>query len=139
MPVVTKKGSKDALEEGTDYTVSYDTENFVDVKTITVTITGKGNYSGVVTKTYQITERPIEVTGKQEEFTYDGTLHKVEGVTATNLVEGHKISSKDAVAERTEEGQTNMGLTQSSSYEIKERQRCHKELQHQGNRRLRKD
>lgn len=120
VPVVTKKGSKDALEEGTDYTVSYDTENFVDVKTITVTITGKGNYSGVVTKTYQITERPIEVTGKQEEFTYDGTLHKVEGVTATNLVEGHKISSKDAVAERTEEGQTNMGLTQSSSYEIKD-------------------
>ena len=120
VPVVTKKGSKDALEEGTDYTVSYDTENFVDVKTITVTITGKGNYSGVVTKTYQITERPIEVTGKQEEFTYDGTLYKVEGVTATNLVEGHKISSKDAVAERTEEGQTNMGLTQSSSYEIKD-------------------
>ena len=120
VPVVTKKGSKDALEEGTDYTVSYDTENFVDVKTITVTITGKGNYSGVVTKTYQITERPIEVTGKQEEFTYDGTLHKVEDVTATNLVEGHKISSKDAVAERTEEGQTNMGLTQSSSYEIKD-------------------
>ncbi|WP_181968116.1 Ig-like domain-containing protein, partial [Sellimonas intestinalis] len=35
VPVVTKKGSKDALEEGTDYTVSYDTENFVDVKTIT--------------------------------------------------------------------------------------------------------
>ncbi|MFR7946327.1 hypothetical protein [Sellimonas intestinalis] len=34
VPVVTKKGSKDALEEGTDYTVSYDTENFVDVKTI---------------------------------------------------------------------------------------------------------
>ncbi|MFR7946331.1 hypothetical protein [Sellimonas intestinalis] len=43
-------------------------------------------------------------------------------------MEGHKISSKDAVAERTEEGQTNMGLTQSSSYEIKDagRQRCHK-------------
>ena len=57
-PIVTDaKGNE--LVEGTDYTVSYDTENFTDVHTITVTVTGIGNYEGTVKKTYDITKRNI--------------------------------------------------------------------------------
>ncbi|MBC8574795.1 MBG domain-containing protein, partial [Jingyaoa shaoxingensis] len=44
------------------YKVSYDTDNFVDVKTITVTITGEGSYSGSVTRTYKITPASATVT-----------------------------------------------------------------------------
>ena len=81
---------------------------------------GETSYTLSEEATLMIKPKSIEVTGNHQEFTYDGTSHKVEGVTATNLVEGHKISSKDAVAERTEEGQTNMGLTTSSSYVIED-------------------
>ena len=81
---------------------------------------GETSYTLSEEATLMIKPKSIEVTGNHQEFTYDGTSHKVEGVTATNLVEGHKISRKDAVAERTEEGQTNMGLTTSSSYVIED-------------------
>ncbi len=55
-PEVTgKDGSK--LVEGTDYEVSYSTADFTNATgTITVTITGKGNYTGTVTKAYEITK-----------------------------------------------------------------------------------
>ena len=45
-PTVTDKKSKKELEAGKDYEVSYDKDNFTNVGTITVTITGKGNYRG---------------------------------------------------------------------------------------------
>ena len=60
-PTVTDKEGN-ILTEGTDYKVSYDTDNFVDVKTITVTITGEGSYSGNVTRTYKITPASATVT-----------------------------------------------------------------------------
>ncbi|MBQ1390810.1 MAG: cell wall-binding repeat-containing protein, partial [Firmicutes bacterium] len=47
-----KLGSK-TLKAGTDYTVTY--AKNVNVGTATVTITGKGNYSGTVKKTFKIT------------------------------------------------------------------------------------
>ena len=55
-PVVTDASGK-TLTPGTDYTVSYsDDDDFVNVDdNITVTITGIGNYTGSVDKTYQIT------------------------------------------------------------------------------------
>ena len=40
-PTVTDKNG-DALTEDTDYEVSYDKDDFTDVKTITVAITGEG-------------------------------------------------------------------------------------------------
>ena len=54
-PAVTDKEGN-ALVEGTDYTVEYSTSDFTNVTgTITVTITGIGNYTGTVTRTYEIT------------------------------------------------------------------------------------
>ncbi|WP_419081173.1 hypothetical protein [Ruminococcus sp.] len=51
-PGVTVKLSGKTLKNGTDYTVSY--SNNTKVGTAKVTITGKGNYTGSVSKTYSI-------------------------------------------------------------------------------------
>ena len=51
-PGVTVKINGKTLKNGTDYTVSY--SNNTKVGTAKVTITGKGNYTGSVSKTYSI-------------------------------------------------------------------------------------
>ena len=51
------------LKEGTDYEVSYNKDDFTNVTgEIKVTITGKGNYTGTVDKTYQITPKAVIIT-----------------------------------------------------------------------------
>lgn len=71
------------LVEGTDYTVTYSTENFKDVQKIKVTISGTGNYNGTVTRTYRITRKSITVTTDSAIKVYDGTA-----LTADGRVEG---------------------------------------------------
>lgn len=56
------------LTTGQDYTVQY--ENNVNAGTATVTITGLGNFSGTVTKTFEIQKATIRLT----EYGVDGTL-----------------------------------------------------------------
>ena len=69
-----KDKSGNALIENTDYTVSYSTKDFTNVTgTITVTITGIGNYTGSVEKTYQITKRSVTLTSETASKAYDGT------------------------------------------------------------------
>ena len=65
-----KDGSGTELTAGTDYEVSYDTEDFVNVKTITVTIKGIGNYKGQVTRTYKITPKAVTVTAENKSKVY---------------------------------------------------------------------
>ena len=73
-PTVTKADTQETLEKDTDYTVSYSTDDFINVTgTITVTITGIGNYTGTVTRTYQITPRPVTLTSESGSKPYDGT------------------------------------------------------------------
>lgn len=54
---VSLKYGKDTLVKDTDYTVSYD--DYEEVGTASVIITGIGNYSGVMTKTFKITGIPM--------------------------------------------------------------------------------
>ena len=61
-----------ALTQGIDYVVSYSTEDFVDAGSITATITGIGNYTGTVTRSYSITKRPVTLTSESHTFTYNG-------------------------------------------------------------------
>ena len=79
--------NKNALTEGTDYTVSYkygtEDKNFKDVQTITVTITGQGNYKGTVTKTYKITKRKVTLTSASDQKVYDGQPLTNKNVTAS--------------------------------------------------------
>lgn len=71
VPVV-KDGSK-VLVEGSDYTVSYSKSDFTNVTgAIEVTISGVGNYSGSVTKSYQITKRDVVLESESASKTYDG-------------------------------------------------------------------
>ena len=51
-PSVTVKVGGKTLKSGTDYTVSY--SNNTKIGTAKVTITGKGNYTGTISKTYSI-------------------------------------------------------------------------------------
>ncbi len=53
-PDVTVKYGNTTLAKGTDYTVSY--SNNTNVGTGKVTVTGKGNYTGSITKTFAIQE-----------------------------------------------------------------------------------
>ena len=71
------------LKEGTDYEVSYDKDNFTDVSTIKVTIKGKGNYTGTVTKEYKITPRPVTLTSADAKKVYDGKALTKEEVVAS--------------------------------------------------------
>ena len=79
-----------ALTEGTDYTVSYDTADFTNVHTITVTIEGIGNYTGTVTRTYRITPATVTVTANNTGKVYgeaDPELTaKVEGTIGNDEV-----------------------------------------------------
>ena len=79
--VKDKEGN--ALIENTDYTVSYDKNDFTNVGTIKVTITGKGNYTGSVEKTYQITKRSVTLTSETASKAYDGTPLTKPDVTVT--------------------------------------------------------
>ena len=60
VPVV-KLGTK-TLKSGTDYTVSY--KNNTNVGTATVTIIGKGNYTGTISKTFTINKAAQTITAK---------------------------------------------------------------------------
>ena len=109
-PEVKDKNGK-ALTENTDYTVAYnitqkatpDYRDYTDVCTIDVTITGKGNYSGSVTKTYHITPRKVTLTSETASKPYDGTpLTKPEvTVTGDGFVAGeaYKILAHGTVTE----------------------------------------
>ena len=107
-PTVTDKSKK--LELGTDYTVEYSTKNFKDVGTIDVTITGIGNYTGTVTRTYKVTPKEYTVTTESATKTYSGTA-----LTAGGKVEG--IVSGETVEFTTTGSQTEVG-TSKNTYEL---------------------
>lgn len=78
-PSVTVKLNGKTLKNGTDYTVSY--KNNTKVGTATVTITGKGNYTGTITKTFKIVQ-PVPAKGKT--FTVGTLKYKVTKSAASN-------------------------------------------------------
>ncbi len=79
-PTVLDKENGDVLTYGEDYSVTYTDEagnevtDFTNVTgKIIVTITGEGNYTGSVTREYQITPRPVDLLIPTQTKTYDGT------------------------------------------------------------------
>ena len=100
IPTVTDKADK-KLEAGTDYTVEYSTSDFTNVGTIKVTITGKGNYTGTVTRTYKITPKSVTVTAEDKTKVFGETdpklTAKVDGTLGNDTVD-YKLSRKDGEA-----------------------------------------
>ena len=99
--VTTKDGTK--LTPDTNYEVTYTkdgqtTNDFTNSGEIKVTITGKGNYSGTIEKTYSITKRPITFVGNSDSKIYNGQVQTVDGYAVSTergqyeLVEGHTAS-----------------------------------------------
>ena len=107
--VADKEGN--ALVEGKDYTVEYSTSDFTNVGIIEVIITGIGNYTGKVTRTYEITPKAYTVTTDSAKKVYDGTAltagGKVEGIVSGETVEFTTTGS------RTDEG------TSKNTYSLK--------------------
>ena len=109
IPTVTDKADK-KLEAGKDYTVEYSTKNFKDVGTIDVTITGIGNYTGTVKRSYKVTPKEYTVTTDSATKIYSGTA-----LTAGGKVEG--IVSGETVEFTTTGSQTEVG-TSKNTYEL---------------------
>jgi len=71
-PGVTVVVNGVTLTKGTDFDVTYSSN--INAGTATVKVSGKGNYSGSVTKTFTITQKPLsECTIELEEAYYIGT------------------------------------------------------------------
>ena len=69
-PEVTVTDGAATLSAGTDYDVAIISADNgssasagINAGTVTFTVTGKGNYTGVETKTYEITAKPVSITG----------------------------------------------------------------------------
>ena len=74
----TKTGA--TLVENVDYTLSY-SEDVINVGTVTVTITGTGNYEGTVDTSYEITPRKVIMTSADGSKVYDGSALTKNKVT----------------------------------------------------------
>lgn len=76
-PKITVKSGRKLLVSGTDYTVSC--RNNINVGTASVTITGKGSYSGSQTKNFTITPADLtktKISLSASSFIYDGAEKK---------------------------------------------------------------
>ena len=123
-PTVTKAGTQETLKKDTDYTVSYDKNDFTNVTgTIKVTITGKGNYTGSVERTYQITKRSVTLTSETASKAYDGTplTRPVVAVTGDGFVAG-EVSEIKATGSVTHvsEGEVTNTITYKTGEKFKD-------------------
>ena len=121
--VADKEGN--ALVEGNDYEVAYSTSDFRNVTgTITVTITGIGNYTGTVTRTYEITPKAYTVTTESANKVYDGTAltagGKIEGIVDGEVVVVHTTGSQTEVGSTPNTYKLEWKKASSKNYKLKE-------------------
>ena len=122
VPTVKTSDGTDLLSS--DYTISYssDTKN---VGEVTVTIKGIGNYTGTVTKTYEITKKELTVKTESGEKVYDGKALTAKG-SIEGFVEGESAELK-VTGSQTDVGTSDNkytivwnDTTKESNYEVKE-------------------
>ncbi len=89
-PKVEDTKAKATLKEGKDYELSY-SEDAVNAGTVTVTVTGIGNYEGSFEVTYEITKRHVTLTSADDKKVYDGSALTNDTVT----VGGDKFAKKE--------------------------------------------
>ena len=90
-PKVEDTKTKATLKEGTDYELSY-SEDVTNAGTVTVTVSGIGNYEGTVDTSYEITKRHVTLTSADAEKVYDGSALTNDTVT----VGGDKFAKKES-------------------------------------------
>ena len=128
-PKPTVKVGSTTLREGTDYTLSY--KNNVNAGTASVIVTGKGNYTGAVTKTFTIAKRSISgATVSVATQTYTGkalTPKPTVKVGSTTLKEGtdytlsYKNNTNVGTATVTMTGKGNYTGTRTATFKIEAR------------------
>ncbi len=75
-PTVTVTDDGKALEPGTDYDIAYLSN--INAGTAIVNVTGKGNYTGMVSNNFTIAKAPLTITGGTVAAkTYDGTTNAI--------------------------------------------------------------
>jgi hypothetical protein len=96
---ITVKYNGKTLKKGTDYTVSY--SNNKSIGTATVKITGKGSYTGTITKTFKINPAKQEIqklTAKSKAFFVDwaqkgsATGYEIQYATNSKFTSAKKVT-----------------------------------------------
>mgnify|MGYP004457513773 CR=1 FL=1 len=114
-PTVEDTKTKATLKEGKDYELSY-SEDVVNAGTVTVTVTGIGNYEGSFEVTYEITKRHVTLTSADDEKVYDGSALTNDTVT----VGGDKFAKKEGATYNVTGSQTEVGSSENTfTYELK--------------------
>ena len=114
-PKVEDTKTKATLKEGRDYELSY-SEDVTNAGTVTVTVTGIGNYEGSFEVTYEITKRHVTLTSADAEKVYDGSALTNDTVT----VGGDKFAKKEGTTYNVTGNQTEVGSSENTfTYELK--------------------
>ena len=114
-PKVEDTKTKATLKEGRDYELSY-SEDVTNAGTVTVTVTGIGNYEGSFEVTYEITKRHVTLTSADDEKVYDGSALTNDTVT----VGGDKFTKKEGATYNVTGNQTEVGSSENTfTYELK--------------------
>lgn len=125
-PVPAVKVGGRTLKNGTDYTVSY--KNNTELGTATLTVSGKGNYSGSVSKNFTIIVRPIsDVTITVPDAVFTGTQitpdvtvsygnHQFSGNSDYTLA--YKDNTKVGTASVTVMGKNHLSGSQTVTFPI---------------------
>lgn len=92
----------DPLVKASDYEVSY--SDNVDYGTATVTITGKNNFAGTVTKTFKVAKTLIRYTASGYTGVYDGKAHGIT-INVTKPTTGATITYSPAENSFTDVGE----------------------------------
>ena len=105
---ITVKYNGKTLKNGTDYTVSY--SNNKKVGTATVKITGKGSYTGTITKTFKINPAKQEIqklTAKSKAFFVDwaqkgsATGYEIQYATNSKFTSAKKVTITNNKTDKT--------------------------------------
>ena len=100
----TVKDGEKVLVEDTDYTLSY-SEDVINAGTVTVTITGAGNYTGSHNVEYQITKRNVTLTSATDSKVYDKTPLTNSNIT----IGGDGFAKLEGASYNVTGSQTNVG------------------------------
>ena len=105
---ITVKYNGKTLKNGTDYTVSYSSNK--NIGTATVKITGKGSYTGTITKTFKINPAKQEIqklTAKSKAFFVDwaqkgsATGYEIQYATNSKFTSAKKVTIKNNKTDKT--------------------------------------
>ena len=111
-------GADVRLTEGTDYTVTY--SNNVNAGEAVVTFTGKGNYTGTITKKFTIDPKPITVTIADKTSVYGNEIAKLTATDDGVVNNDSNVYSLATEATKTSNVGTYpiTGTTVDSNYDI---------------------